>query len=88
MRITRFKGIAEYITAKLGYEVTVTQCRKWSHREGDPLPLDCFAGSTGADSDELDAWIERQKGVRKKHPKRVEAQDREQSGEKEQLALL
>lgn len=64
MRLQHFKGITAYICERLKWEVTEAQVRAWADRKSDPLPTDPFAGSMGANSEEIDAWIERNKGKR------------------------
>jgi len=70
VRLQHFKGITSHICERLGWEVTEAQVRAWADRADDPIPLAPFAGSMGADSDEVDAWIERNKNRRQVRKKR------------------
>lgn len=63
MKFERFKVIASYISDQTGINVTQEAARKWAARPSDPLPLERFAGRVVADSEELDAWIARQRGA-------------------------
>ncbi len=75
MRLEKFKGITAHICERLGFEVTENQVRAWADRDEDPIPLDPFAGSMGANSDDVDAWIERNRGKRQTRRKSTESGD-------------